>query len=383
MADRAAAAAAFPTSSVGQLSANPAPSLSAGRHLDIGVLLLGRALAMPSGPDAPTLARVEAHARVTARGSHRVEGERLALTAELLRGDLERGRHRLASFDVLAPRLAPRVRLDAARLLVESGHVEAAEAVLPDRASDARADAGFQGLATAALDRARGRLEDAHRRLLGLRRRHAWWTALEEELARTAWEAGDLEGAVARFAEIRRREPSSCAAQTNWVLALYGCGRREEGEAAYRASRPRVRADPELRRWISASVPAAPAPSPAAALTGELGAIPLTDVISLLGHSRASGALVLEGPEGQGEVWLRDGKLVDAHAPGAPSGDARSEGQLLLSLETFLDWGEGSFRFEAGRRPPTAPEPELALEAPVALLHACASLDERKRREGR
>ncbi len=337
-------------------------------RLDLAVWLLASAVRRLPAPGDPTLERARAHAVEAMRaGAAGFEPSRVLAVAELLRGDVAAGLAAVRTAARAEPSRAERLRVETCALLVDLDFLDEAAGLLAPTPS-AQEDAHEHRLAAAAFDRAAGRPEDAVRRLTGYR--GPWSAAVAHEHALARWDMGDRDAATDGFADIARREPRSGVAACNHLLALARSGRMEEARLALATARPSVRADPELRRLL------APRPaSESAALAGELAAVALGDLLNLLGHGRATGRLVLDSEEGGAFIDLRSGRLVAAGAPGL-AGPSREEGPLIAALERLLEWESGRFRFEPTG--PDGPEGE-GIAAPVALLHACTSLDERRR----
>ena len=367
--------------------------LSPERRLEVASLLLER-VARGSGrvDESATLARVRTHARALVESDvDSFEAWRIAATADLLRGALRDGLQAVATCESLRPDSAPYIRLDTSRLLLARGHLDEAAEYLDQLPAGVREDVRYV-VASAAFDLAAGHVEAARERLEVARRRWPHSAEVAHELALARWALGALGEAVTAFVELRERRPRCSIAQWNCIAALLAAGRRREAEAAWADARPSVRSDPELRQSFQG-------PSErgsVSTLSGDLSAISLSDLVNLLGHSRANGALVITASGGRGELLFREGKLIGASSPrtvpgggsGAPGRDAPSTEQLetrvLAALQELLEWESGAFAFE---KRPVATQletpSEVALETPVALLHACAGIDERKRSEAR
>jgi hypothetical protein len=104
------------------------------------------------------------------------------------------------------------------------------------------------------------------------------------------------------------------------------------------------------------------------ALQGSLDTFSLPDVLRLLATTTKTGRLRLEGDRGQGNVWLRDGSVVDAVADRAVEGAPTEE--VIFEL---LRFERGSFAFESDEGTPDAGHPE---EVEGLLRRAGALLSE-------
>ena len=89
------------------------------------------------------------------------------------------------------------------------------------------------------------------------------------------------------------------------------------------------------------------------ALQGSLDTFSLPDVLRLLATTTKTGRLRLDGDRGQGNVWLRDGSVVDAVADRAVEGAPTEE--VIFEL---LRFERGSFAFESDERTPNSEHPE-------------------------
>lgn len=78
------------------------------------------------------------------------------------------------------------------------------------------------------------------------------------------------------------------------------------------------------------------------ALQGTLETFSIPEVLRLLGGTRKTGLLALEGDRGSGKVWLRAGRIVAARSAHEP------EGEIEPVLFDMLRFTEGSFVFETG-----------------------------------
>jgi hypothetical protein len=123
----------------------------------------------------------------------------------------------------------------------------------------------------------------------------------------------------------------------------------------------------------------------ALALQGTLDTFSLPDVLKLLATTSKTGRLRIDGDRGQGSVWLRDGRVVDADADRAVDGAPTDE--VVFEL---LRFGSGSFAFDADSHTPNAEHPDQVddllrranallsewteLEAVVPSLHHRVSL---------
>jgi Domain of unknown function (DUF4388) len=85
------------------------------------------------------------------------------------------------------------------------------------------------------------------------------------------------------------------------------------------------------------------------ALQGTLDTFSLPDVLKLLATTSKTGRLRIDGDRGQGSVWLRDGRVVDADADRAVDGAPTAE--VVFEL---LRFGSGSFAFDSDKHTPNA-----------------------------
>lgn len=404
--------------------------LTSDAHLEIAFILAERWIRTDGNarPQA-ILQRIRAHAESVVRARPRaLEARRLASTAAFLDGALDEGfsllsacEHLSASSGSLTP---ASLKVDAIRILIARGHLEEAAGLIGALPENLREKEGFV-VASALFERASGRAPEAKKRLEDARRRFPWSMDVELELAKSQWATGEQDAAVETFRRIRARRRRCPAAQWNLVAALCLVGRTEEAQEALFNARASVRTDATLRSLLARG---RIEPSPEqSALRGDLATVSLPDLLSLLGHIRATGVLVLLSPHGRGEIFLREGKLTGAYAPrpmvrrsvpasspmeaiirseglrraspsssggeplrpesrrssGPTSGTseiARSEDRLLAALEQLLEWEAGTFAFERRRAGALLEmSSEVAIDTPVALLHACAGLDERRR----
>jgi hypothetical protein len=90
-------------------------------------------------------------------------------------------------------------------------------------------------------------------------------------------------------------------------------------------------------------------------LQGSLDNFALDEVLGLLSSTSKTGRLELDGDRGTGSVTLRDGELVDAHAPGVIRADRPDD--VLFEL---LRYGSGTFVFTATEVPAEAPTRAVA-----------------------
>ncbi len=109
---------------------------------------------------------------------------------------------------------------------------------------------------------------------------------------------------------------------------------------------------------------------------GKLSQIPLTDLLQVFHMNRRSGVVVLTrmeagGRQARGEIWLREGNVVQSRA------GAKVEGEKALFR--LLGWRDGSFAFTPNRvnTPPRILTPTRAL-----LLEGMRQLDEWDRLRG-
>jgi Domain of unknown function (DUF4388) len=106
----------------------------------------------------------------------------------------------------------------------------------------------------------------------------------------------------------------------------------------------------------------------ALALQGTLDTFSLPDVLKLLATTSKTGRLRIDGDRGQGSVWLRDGRVVDADADRAVDGAPTDE--VVFEL---LRFGSGSFAFDSDKHTPNAEHPD---EVDDLLRRANALLSE-------
>ncbi|MGH9227683.1 MAG: DUF4388 domain-containing protein [Acidimicrobiales bacterium] len=104
------------------------------------------------------------------------------------------------------------------------------------------------------------------------------------------------------------------------------------------------------------------------ALQGTLDTFSLPDVLKLLATTSKTGRLRIDGDRGQGSVWLRDGRVVDADADRSVDGAPTDE--MVFEL---LRFGSGSFAFDADDHTPNAEHPD---EVDNLLRRANALLSE-------
>ncbi len=106
----------------------------------------------------------------------------------------------------------------------------------------------------------------------------------------------------------------------------------------------------------------------ALALQGTLDTFSLPDVLKLLATTSKTGRLRIDGDRGQGSVWMRDGRVVDADADRSVDGAPTDE--VVFEL---LRFGSGSFAFDADDHTPNAEHPD---EVDDLLRRANALLSE-------
>jgi hypothetical protein len=75
-------------------------------------------------------------------------------------------------------------------------------------------------------------------------------------------------------------------------------------------------------------------------LHGSLSELPLPDVIQLVSVSGKTGAFEIQGEQGAGRIYLRDGQIVDAMI-----GNLRGDSAVY----EMATWSEGTFAFEPGK----------------------------------
>ncbi|MFW5875843.1 MAG: DUF4388 domain-containing protein [Myxococcota bacterium] len=106
------------------------------------------------------------------------------------------------------------------------------------------------------------------------------------------------------------------------------------------------------------------APEPQSDLKGDLAQVALFDLLQVFSVNRRTGKLHVETPRGAGEVWVRDGQIVDA-AHGATTGEK--------ALYRILAFTEGRFVFV-----PDAAPARVRLSSPTdhLLMEAVRQADE-------
>lgn len=121
--------------------------------------------------------------------------------------------------------------------------------------------------------------------------------------------------------------------------------------------------------------PPAPGASEDASMSGTLQEVPIPDLIQLFSTSKRTGVLTVEGPAGQGRIYLRSGQLYYALING------RHELGPMKSLCRLVAWREGEFRFGPD---PGDEEILLELDDPTEslLIEAMRQLDELNRLRG-
>ena len=332
-----------------------------------------------------SLRRAKAHleAAVSSRPGY-LPGLRLLSSLLFMEGELEAGMDALKRSCLLDPPSSARLRADGALILLEHARLDEAAALLDAFTSESRGDPWFE-LASAVFDREAGypslALDRFRPRAVGESTGGPSDDSRRFERARTHWRLGSLSDAVADLRRLSDRRPGCLVSRRNLVLALHASGRLDEARVQYERARPSLRVDPELRALLRGPQPTAD--EEGSALRGDLSLVALTDVLNLLGHSRSTGVLVLDSPAGRGEIELWDGKLVDVATPGAADEAAglEPEARVIAGLQSLLEWESGAF--ELRKRPGARHPSSVAIDTPVALLHACASLDERRRDEPR
>jgi hypothetical protein len=106
----------------------------------------------------------------------------------------------------------------------------------------------------------------------------------------------------------------------------------------------------------------------ALALQGTLDTFSLPDVLKLLATTSKTGRLRIDGDRGQGSVWMREGRVVDADADRSVDGAPTDE--VVFEL---LRFGSGSFAFDSESHTPNA---EHSDEVDDLLRRANALLSE-------
>lgn len=87
------------------------------------------------------------------------------------------------------------------------------------------------------------------------------------------------------------------------------------------------------------------------ALQGTIETFALPDVLRLLGSTRKTGRLIVNGERGSGSIWTEDGGVVSSEASGV-----RIDADPVDVLFELLRYHEGSFIFESDSPPPDAGE---------------------------
>lgn len=111
-----------------------------------------------------------------------------------------------------------------------------------------------------------------------------------------------------------------------------------------------------------------PAGPEAQEFRGDLGQVPLGDLLQVLGVNRRSGTLSLETAHGSGEIELRDGEIVDALY-------RRLEGQKALMR--LMAQTEGTFSFAAGGASPATRR--IQGKTAALLMEGSRQMDEARR----
>lgn len=116
-------------------------------------------------------------------------------------------------------------------------------------------------------------------------------------------------------------------------------------------------------------------------LAGDLDKMPLPDLLQTAATNGQSGHVLIRGGDTRhgggrtGEIWLRDGRVIDAEL------EAQGGQPALASLDALyelLTWQEGTFAVDFG--PVSVPE-TIADSTPHLVLEAMRRLDERRRME--
>lgn len=87
------------------------------------------------------------------------------------------------------------------------------------------------------------------------------------------------------------------------------------------------------------------------ALQGTIETFALPDVLRLLGSTRKTGRLIVNGERGSGSIWTEDGSVVSSEASGV-----RIDADPVDVLFELLRYHEGSFIFESDSPPPDTRE---------------------------
>ncbi|MFW6050701.1 MAG: DUF4388 domain-containing protein [Myxococcota bacterium] len=106
------------------------------------------------------------------------------------------------------------------------------------------------------------------------------------------------------------------------------------------------------------------APEPQSELKGDLAQVALFDLLQVFGANRRTGKLHVQGAQGAGDVWVRDGQIVDA-AYGAVAGEK--------ALYRILTLTEGRFVFVPDAAPPRV---RIAAVTDQLLMEAVRQADE-------
>lgn len=358
-----------------------------GARLEVAFALAARVVQDGHWPiESVARRRVLAHADALVElEPHALEPWRLQAGFRFLEGDTDDGVKALEWCTRLEPQHSALLQLEGARVLLEQGLLDEAADLLGRASSDDPPEpehilvaavfdreAGYPSLAIERLDEACTNFRDN--------------ADLRFERARTLWVTGAHSDAVEDLEWLRRARPACVASQRNLLKALTRTKRGREVHSMWRYARPILRADPELTELVlerkdevpNSSTSNLPLHTGESVLEGRIGKLSLPDVLNLLGHSKTTGRLVLRGTRGRGEIRMKEGRLVDVRAPGeTPLPPSNSPEELMLTqLEGLLEWTDGEFVLEPGDGPMTS---GVALDTPVALLHACANLDERRR----
>jgi hypothetical protein len=128
-----------------------------------------------------------------------------------------------------------------------------------------------------------------------------------------------------------------------------------------------------VRSEATAEEQKAPTPLPhptrrPSAMQGRLEEVPLPDLLQLLAASRKTGLLAVGDAASEGRVHLAEGKVTGCSVSSAPAITPQKAFARLLGLD------RGPFEL----RPPEAPPPAAALDAPLEalLMEGCRQLDE-------
>lgn len=136
-------------------------------------------------------------------------------------------------------------------------------------------------------------------------------------------------------------------------------GRAEPIVKPFHASEIASRVDAIIRRRR--------APEREAELRGDLSQVALWDLLQVFGANHRTGRLRVESDGAQGDMWLRDGRVVDA-TQGLATGEK--------AFYRILGFARGNFHFVPGL---TRAETRLKLSTEMLIMEAARRVDETKR----